>query len=422
MHITNLKIGEDEYYIIQRKGSWRNVSIPDTDFSYIPFDIQQNGTVFRPAPSFDLRTHANISVTKTYYVDKTIGNDAWAGDSYEAGHPLKTIAAAYAKPDVDRIRVRNSYFLKSECLPTSISRSMEIIADDENVYLTADMANKLGTWSQVDNYWVSDLAGGEFIARVYDRANLNSFGHWSTLTNRASIAEVNANPGSWYLSAVGGFLYVRTIDDRQPDGDILCYDSVVGTVYKDNLKIYYEGINHRHGGSTGNASATGGAKTYYKNCTLFSVSPRGLNEVILQNCYVYKSGDDGINYDSRNGIVTKSIEIDCEVFDGGASTTNQCSTTHNGCLVVRINGKYHDFTGQQIADTGTGGKTWMLGSEVYNAPSVGIYSTVTMWLDSVWCHDNGTYNLQNTSGNTIYYRNLRLEGVANDIGGSFTEY
>lgn len=401
---------------------WTDVSIPDASFSFVPFTIQKKGRVFRPPTTFNLQSHANISVAKTYYVDKTTGNDSWAGDSFEPGHPLKTIGAAYAKSDVDRIRVRNSYFLKTECPVSAINRSIEIIADDENVYLTADMANKLGVWSQTDNYWVSDLATSEYIAKVYDRANLDSFGKWSTLTNRASIAEVNANPGSWFLSAVGGFLYVRTIDSREPDSNILCYDSSIGSVNKDNLTLYYEGINHIHGGSMGNASATGGARAYYKNCTFFSVSPRGLTEVIFQNCEIYKSGGDGINYDFKNGIVTNSIEIDCLVFDGGVDSTNQCTTTHNGCMVVRIGGKYHDFTGQQIADTGTGGKSWILGSEVYNAPATGIYSAVTMWIDSAWLHNNGIYNLQNILGTTIYYRNLILDDVGNSIGGSLLPY
>jgi hypothetical protein len=404
--------------------SWQDVAVPDAAFAYVPFTIQQSGRRFRAAPVFNLQAHANITVAKTYYLNTVTGLDANSG--LTDALPKKTWNAIMGTGDYDRIIIQHgSYLLRSE---SSIqpSRNVEVIGEG-SVYFTADRVNNLGAWSLAAGQtktFQSTIAGGEFISCVYDESAVDGFGKYRGYTSRASIALVEANPGSYYW--VGGVLYVHTLDDLTPSGraDLRYYDSRAVGWSKDNLVFYFENINFRGGVNLNNASVAGTAtKAYLKGCTGHSLTIMGISEMITQNCEFYTAAGDVANYDHLNGVVTKAIEIDCDYFDSGSDTTNQASTAHNACIVVRMGGKYHHVTGQCVAEGTSPVKAWMMGCELYNSNSgIGYYTPGTSWLDCCWSHDNANFDLQNAAGSTIYIHDFIGAKGVNNILGTLTPY
>lgn len=405
------------------RGVWSDVTAPDAAFNYVPFTVQRNGSVFRADPSFVLRTYANISVTKTYYLNTVSGSDGNSG--LTSVLPKKTWNAIIGTGDYDRIIIQNgSYLIRSES-SLQPSRSVEVIGEG-TVYFTSDRTNNLGSWSLSSGktFTFQASTSGEFISRVLDEGTLNAQGHPTPYAVKSSIAEVEAQAGSMYWAS--STVYVHTLDGLTPSGrtDLKYYDSSAISWAKNNLKFYLENINIRGGCSFTNASAAGTAtKVYLKDCTAHALSVQGVNEFFAQNCTVYTAPSDTVNYDALNSVITQAIEIDCNFSDGGSNSTHQASTGHNSCVITRINGKYHHVTGQCCAEAGAGTKTWMLGSELYNSTSgIGYYNEGTAWLDRIWSHDNATYDLQNIVGATIYTRNCTLAKGVNLIAGTLSSY
>ena len=76
------------------------------------------------------------------------------------------------------------------------------------------------------------------------------------------------------------------------------------------------------------------------------------------------SGQDGYNYHALNGKRPHVVEINCRAMDCGYSTSDQCSTAHDGAKIIRVNGSYRRSAASNIADiNGNGDSTesWNLG-------------------------------------------------------------
>ncbi|MBN2045440.1 MAG: hypothetical protein JW757_10505 [Anaerolineales bacterium] len=399
--------------------SWLQVSEPTGWLWSLPFTIEQRGRQFR-AKDFNLQARAGISVTKTYYVDADNGDDGNSGADWD--NAFATLGAAESAGDADRVYLKG-FFHKSAGY-SGLSRSMELIGVD-NPTLSSSQTDNLGSWTGVDNYYWSQSAHTyDYVANVIDYNNLDAFGDPQHLTPKASIAEVDAAANSFYYDTATDRLYIRTFDDREPDADIAALDSLCAAWQKDSLTYYVEGVTFLGGVRIRNNSASGGLKAYFKNCDFSGggqVTIAGVDEIMFQGCSVHNYRGDGLNYDDLNGITTKAVEIDCEIYNLGTETNHQASTTHNETDIVRINGKYHHTYGQCISDGGD--QTWMLGCELYNSlvTDVGFnLSDDTAWLDSVTIHDVGT-DLQNVAGTTIYTRDL-VSGGSNTINGTLSTY
>lgn len=394
------------------------ITPPDSVFSYLPFDIIRNGALISISPEFDLRAHANISVTKTYYLNTISGNDGNSG--LTALLPKKTWNAIIGTGDYDRIIIQDGSYLIRDESSLQAARSCEVIGEG-TVYFTSSRANNLGAWSLASgqtNTYQSTVAGGEFIARVFDEGTLTAQGNPTRYIGRASIALVESNPGSFFWS--GGVLYVHTLNSLTPSGrtDLRYYDSTAISWSKDNLIFYFENINFRGGFNMSNASAAGTAtKCYLKDCTGHSQTIRGINEFIAQDCHFFTAAGDIVNYDTLNSVVTQAIEIDCEYEDGGTAGVDQASTIHNGCRIVRINGHYHHMTGQDVADGHAASRSWLLGCELHHSSigDTGYSIQGVAWLDTCYIHDVSN-DLRIEAGATLYKHNLQSGGVFSNSG------
>lgn len=391
----------------------------------LPLTIQiGSNNTFRVDPTFDLDDYADITVTKTYYLNTVTGNDGNSG--LTALLPKKTWKDIYDQGDADCIIIQDGSYVPRDQMLWKPARSIKVIGQGD-VYLTNDFVNYIGTWSLVvgkTNTYQCTMVGGEYANVAVDSSVLDSYGRSTFYTYRDSIDLVEANPGSLFW--VGGVLYLHTLDSLTPTGrtDITFHYGDAYSATADNRTYYFENINFIGRFSFTSNSATGGLKVYAKDCSMWIISIQGVDECILQNCTaLIPGGGDSINFGAANGVETKLIEDSCDFAYSEDSSTNQASTGHQASRVVRIMGKYHDVTGQCIADVDDC-MVLMLGSELYESESgIGFYHGGTSaWLDSVNIHDCDTYDLQNIAGSTIYTRNCTFEKGVSDIQGTLTPY
>jgi hypothetical protein len=402
------------------------VSIPSGFLVTPPFEIQQSGTSYRVDPDFDLETYANISVTKTYYVDSVNGSDSNTGLSW--AQAFKTLSKIQSQGDADLVYIaENSYFQKNQ-RSTQYTRNIKFIGLGSGATrpkITADINNQTGSFSvHSGNCYKANIT--EFCGYAYDNANLNSFGNPTSLSPAASIAACIATPNTFFTDWPNTDVYVNLFDGRVPDSNLIFGDGTCMAVTADNRKQYFENIIF---GSTviyQNSTSTGNLKGYFKNC-LIKGTIAGVTEFIIQDCDTYsRLGEDCMNYDVRNTLPTIAYELNCNINTQALGTSNtQASTTHNNCTIVRVGGSYYSTGGQNMADV-TGGQSWVLGSEMYSSNSgIGCFFSLTkVWLDGVYIHDNSIgIQIQGTCQG--YYRNLRnLATTPTDVAGtaSFTPY
>ena len=378
-----------------------------------PASIYKSGTDYFIDPDFNLQNHANISVTKTYYVDSVTGSDS--NDGLTALTPFKTMLKVNTKGDADRVIVADgSYFYRNQ-RSLEIARNLEVICEGSFSY-TSDVSNIWGTWTPQTGYYQASSA--EYVASMYDLSNLDAYGNPINLTSVASIAAVQSTPNSFYWAS--SQIYVNTFDSRLPDADIKGFESLAFRFREDNMTQYWKGVTFIGTAQIYNDTSTGGSKFYIENSTTKrSIEVWGIAEFISLNCR-WEAGEDGINYDARLTKITNALEVNsygANYFKG--STSGQGSTSHNGCNIVRVNCNYELNSGQNCADVNSG-YTWMLGGHCQNsALDVGLYFSITeTWLDGVRVSDNDT-SLQIAGACIVNHRDLVLSGSVS-VGGSAT--
>lgn len=172
--------------------------------------------------------------------------------------------------------------------------------------------------------------------------------------------------------------------------------------------------------------------------------------VLFQNCTSHHSLlGDGFNYynDPASGQPSEAVEVECVAYCNGVVQSRQwpttdprnCqgSSTHEATRICRVNGRYYNNHAQNIADTYTTSRTWMLGSILGNpwgniaaGSSVGGFDDLWLegnaWLDGVQAGGRlSTYGLHVHSGTTATY-NCGFSGTSADTivesGASLTTY
>lgn len=388
-------------------------------FNYTPpFTIYKNNRKFLPQLDFDLNIHSGIADTVTYYVDKENGSDS--NDGLTLATAFQTLSEAQGQVDVDRIFC-TGVFEKNERSVRHDNRDIKIIGLDTNTYITSKINNQTGSWTSTDNYYSANI--GDFVGIVIDFTNLNSLGVPTNLTSVASISEVNTTLNSFYVDWATTTIYVRTFDDRVPDADVWLLDNAVINSNLDNRKYYFENINFAGNVLIKNNSATGGSKTYMKDCSFMKVQIWGQDESILENCKsLYGLDDDKINYDVDNTVVNNGIEINCDLRNTISGSSSQASTSHNNCNTIRINGNYEDVTGQCIADV-TGSNSWNLGCIMEDSTqNVSFYLGAggNAWLTSCTSKNNTT-DIYTETGATVYVSDFDTDGANGGTGTVIVE-
>lgn len=398
------------------------------------FAVQRRGGQFQVADSFDITQYAPTG--KIYWVDVNTGNDT-TGSGTE-GAPWKSVYKAMTQADVDVVYVKPGTYYRQQggggTAGVNITRSMSFQKWPDavgTVYLTIAAGGL--SWSLDGTYTNTYTASRSATTDIVDRTQTDANGDFNRYTLRASAADVDANPGSWYIS--GSTVYVRTIDDRAPDSDILVIVSEGNILPRGDITIYMEDIHMIGGNSLGcvdfQSTATSQTPKFYaKNCRFDfclgnGVALQGVDTAILQDCIASKNNDDGFNHHARNSIVPHAIEIGCVGRgNGNGNNIDNGSSIHDAGSIIRVNGTYNANIGPNVFDT-TGCESWNLGCTANDsaassaAQDIGFGTQGEMWLDGCVASGNED-DLDPATGGTIYTRNTTYTTTGPD--GTITTY
>ncbi len=261
------------------------------------------------------------------------------------------------------------------------------------------------------------------VVAVRDESIRTPYGVSVPFTQRASAADVDANPGSWCLDA--GVLYVRTLDARKPDENIRVYLGVSALRF-DGGDLHLEGIEFHGGGLSGAFFLNGGVtpiRVSAQRCAFrYSPSGNGLTAwgtdlIVLRECEASDNYLDGFNYGTASGVTTNAMEVSCVATNNGfsGSGNDNASTSHNGARVIRVAGEYEGAQGRNVVDVHDGTKSFNWGCAArasrgsagnnvdWEAGQPTLVQDVEMWL--VECSASGsTAAAVAQAGTKIYHR------------------
>jgi hypothetical protein len=411
---------------------WQTVSPPSGWTWDLPFTIQRKGRLFRPHPAWSLRALAASG--KAYYVSPS-GSDSNDGLSWDRAY--RSIWKASTQADAVVVYIQAGYYGYAHGFRGAANNASTFIGVGGQVIANNDL--ELSGWSANGSAYQVSTAHG--VDCVLDWLNLDSNGYPTLYSEKTSLAEVQASPGSWWKDGAGNTLYVRCVDSRPPDANLRAYrNTAVMNVGADDRSLYFENITFEVSAKSSRhvrlyaATSAGGFRACFKNCvfrhcfsTYHMVQIHGVAEVIYQNCSAYHSLMDGFNYDVLNTIVPKAIEIRCRAChcgNAGGSTYN-ASTVHNGVNIVRLMGDYARCYGPSVADAGNC-RSWNLGCVAHDSLSPSGSSSTSfylsapagslMWLDRCTSYHPPTYDLVIESGCTLRKRQLMAQNQVYNAG------
>lgn len=392
----------------------RHVPVPDlflwnpTDFSVVE---NQDGTF---SSTYDWREPA---LQNPRYVSLT-GSDggtgvdwanAWAGIDYAIDQHI-------ADPTIDGIYVEGGeYRLPNRWDNALITENLAIIGVGGMVVTSSRPSTDL-TFAPNGTYPdVHEATSGTTVAQVTDNGVVTLQGFGTRLVERASLAEVNANPGSWYYT--GTTLYVRTSDSRAPDSDVVTSLSVSNArINAPGKRVYIKNVHFLgSGSSSSNLNVEAVGELVMVNVWLThsragnSLDCDNADHTRFYNCITAEGWSDGFNYHNIPGT-TYSLEELCKSYNCGKDAgvyTNNGSTTHDGNYIIRVQGTYLGSHGPVVIDVNVGTQSWCLGCQALDSVGVlanrdvGFYTETIMFLHRCTASGN-TADLYADTGAKIY--------------------
>ena len=416
--------------------TWKAVTPPAGWTWSLPFTLQRRKSSFRVVFPLDLKTYANITVAKTYWVKQAADGGSDVASGADEAHALATFNAALSKADVDCVMVKAGVY-DPGWNNKQMTRSVQVIGYGGPV-ITRKCAAAL-SWSPVGNHYEAAYATN--IGSVIDAQNPDACGDYIPLVNQASSANVDATPGSWYYGS--STIYVRTLDSRQPDANIFCHISAANGRATNAVTLYLEGISFWGGSSPLLASlAVAGGKIYCKNCDFkygsnttatdaFTIS--GFDEVIMQNCISARNGGDGFKMQVSGSLAANLALINCTGRNNGMTNSTNANgySRHGPGNTIVVGGSYFGNYGPNIKDINAGTLTWCLGvrnttpacaSANYNFAVGDASATPLLWLDTCASLGIVVKDLYAGPGAVIKYHNMTPSVPTFEGGGSVTSY
>jgi hypothetical protein len=405
----------------------------------VSFWLNQDGTVGHEESWNDLFNVAgNNGSANHIYVDYAAsGGTGTSGDPY--GNMLTALQAISPGTDVV-FHIQPGLYSRFKCWRyDNMTGTQQTNMGAQNVsFIVEDFQSREPSFNRA--YFVQGVKGDE--GAVFAWSSVGSGAYSSTLsgvvdyvidakgrmgrsvhdmprlTKRASLAEVQANPGSFYHDTGSTTIYISTVDGRQPDTDVWVIN---------NLDLY--GANWPGGDYT----------CFIKDCSFvgrncFTMDPTGgggnggvlatmdceagfntlgsafrAEDMYLTAHLRLKAGvclDDAISYHANDAPSSGSyaLEIDCIGYEcgvgDGTPRNSNVSTAHDGMTVMRINTVGWRVNGPAIADA-NGCLSYCIGCQVsepetesvdisyYNFYGTGGTQDAQAWLVQCGCVPNG---------------------------------
>ena len=409
------------------------------DIVHTPFDF---GWQNHPLINKIERTKDGISINfdvsiykptgKTYYVSPT-GNNSNSGLSPD--QPLTNISTAIAKLDAKVIVLLDGWY-DANRLAGLVEKGIAIVAYD-NAKPVLYSGSNYSDWSLVDgksNTYKRVIVNN--YGYIIDSSVIDENGDYLRYTKVLSIDEVELVEGSSFSDNNYIYVHPNIGSNISQDVKVIWVGFNIEAHLSGNELLYLEGLTIIGGGyaccrlrNMGNERPLLCAK----NCTFDggiqqnSFYMQGADS-ILQNCVAIRAFNDGFNYHGYEGKLCNSIEINCigrqNGYEGGE--TNNGSTSHDGSFVIRVNCKYYDNCGPNMAEAGDGTQSWNIGCRSYNtvrattnpyacSNATASDGSAKMWIDT--CSLYGTaYDIIARNGATVYVHNSIVSKVWDGYG------
>lgn len=390
-------------------------------FSWFPGKLYSGG-----APG---SAKTNINVDSLWYAQEVSGitpvyispdgNDANSGSAPNA--PKKTLAAAISAGAVGIIYAAPGTYYGGigTAIGTTVARDIRIFSQSggKDVVVRTGVDTTTLTWT-LNTGSTYEAVPGLAINQVFDGSIVDDNGDFYRLTARDSIANVNANPGSWWYDSGTSKVYVRMPTNRSPDTDAVLFGSSVGTV-TGNRGLYLRGIRFEGGGLQLIESGGVRPRLYMYNSDQiyganFNIDSDG-GTTYLEDVIVAHAGLDNLNYHDQGAVSARAVEINVTSYGAGylksGDENKNASSMHDTGSVVRVNGNYFDSYGPNIPDTGTS-SSYNVGVSAYRsiAPTasqdVNFYSDGGMYLVDCFSGKGSSYDIRVVTG-TVQVRNLQ---------------
>lgn len=414
----------DYLYTVEQDIEKLQISLPAA-FSWFP------GRLYSGGSSDSAKT--NINVDSLWYAQEVSGivpvyispdgNDANSGSSPNA--PKKTLAAAISAGAVGVIYAAPGTYYGGigTAIGTTVARDIRIFSQSggKDVVVRTGVDSTTLTWT-INTGSTYEATPGLAINQVFDGSITDDNGDYYRLTARDSIANVNANPGSWWYDSGAAKVYVRMPTNRSPDPDAVLLGSAVGTI-TGNRGLYLRGIRFEGGGLQLVEAGGVRPRLYMYNSDQvyganFNIDSDG-GTTYLEDVITAHAGLDNLNYHDQGGVSARAVEINVTSYGAGylksGDENKNASSMHDTGSVVRVNGRYYDSYGPNIPDTGTS-SSFNIGVSAYRsiAPTatqdVNFYSDGGMYLVDCFSGKGSAYDIRAVNG-TVQVRNLQDDGT-----------
>jgi hypothetical protein len=259
----------------------------------------------------------------------------------------------------------------------------------------------LGAWALTDEPDCPDVYEATLATApntVIDATLINSHGAPTRLTNQASIALVQANPGSWHHAS--GVVYVQSADSRAPTSTLRVLRANATHVHVNGaaVNVYMRGLTIEGGNSARAVYMQAVESATFVDCTARCAQAAGFDlttntasathTVIYVRCRALDNDADGFQYTASAASSTiRALEWDCFARGNSGAGTDQGSTAHftagnTAVSIVRVNGTFSSNKTQGIADVGDGIDSWNVGCG-FTSEAIGFFlgDDSDAWLD-----------------------------------------
>lgn len=379
--------------------------------------------------------------THTYYISNT---GLSTNDGLTPQTPLDNLSRALQKEIVagdtlvflDRIVYREALSTNAR---RAIQESLNIVSGSSDGYSIFTTSTKVVL--ELDN--ASGIYKGSLpeytIQKVFDCTNDN---YIFELTECGTLSACQNMFNSYYIGN-NGFVYVNC-DSLDVENIIFSSDDwqCLTVNCTKEIDVYVENIKCV-GGSVQSAEAeikkesgVRRSSIVFNNCDFIGGHLRnGFSSIgvdtYMYMCKAYDSNRDGFNYHGVNFgtsenpdyVVSQNLEVNCiGAYNGKEDGSENGTTIHDGCSIIRLNGVYYNNAGDNVGDIGTGTSV-NVNCFAYNSTGTSEYKGgfgipssrgMTMTLINCTALGNEIDIDKHVPGNTINVVNCLYDTINND--------
>ena len=389
--------------------------------------------------------------TDTVYVNITRTDDSGSGNQWSSAKKYlsSAITAANAKAGPTRIFVMAGVYPKF----AAFGSANAAVLPNKKISIEAVYGRAICgafdalTWAKTGGQTNVYEAARSTAQTAYNPLILDQFGDYAPYTYQTSIANVDANPGSWYTDNTTVYLHAH---DSTPVNNLnsrVYYDNYGAFITTTN-DLYIAGFDFEGGkapltitGGTNNKVVTVDCTGKYGAAGARSVMT-GRDGFQILGCKIWAAWDcqassnskDGFNVHKEGSTIPVALTVRCKGYKNGTlvtSLSNNGYTLHDGVIGVDLGGEYYYSYGTSSGHVSDDTLAYHFGTRVgytvgdtmrssgtINYGGFGVWDgNGKMYLDS--CEDVGCLvGIYAEAGAEIYIRNHK--GTGQRVGDIFS--